>query len=380
MEFTLSDEQKLVQQTAREFARREVLPRAAQIDRRHEFPADLVKRMAELNLMGVAVPEAYGGAGFDPLAYALAIEEVSVACASTGVIMSVNNSLVCDPILQFGDEAQKQEHLIPLAKGQKLGCFALSEPQAGSDAAAQKTIARREGDSYVVNGVKNWITNGPEADICVLMAMTAPDKGHRGITAFILPMDLPGVRRGAKEDKLGITASGTCQIFLEDCRIPVSLRLGEEGQGFRVAMSTLDGGRIGIAAQALGIGRAAMEGAIAYGRERQAFGRAVTEHQAIQFMLADMATELDAARMLTWRAATLKGAGQSFSTEAAMAKLMAAEAANRAATKGLQIHGGYGYTRDYAAERHFRDAKITEIYEGTSEIQRIVIARALLRQ
>ncbi|MCA9673275.1 MAG: acyl-CoA dehydrogenase [Myxococcales bacterium] len=379
MQFELSEEQVLLQKTAREFARKEVAPRAAELDEKHEFPADLVKKMAQMGLMGVAVPDDYGGAGMDTLAYVLAMEEISAACASTGVIMSVNNSLVCDPLLKFGNEAQKREWLVPLASGAKLGCFALSEPQAGSDAAAQKTVAKRDGDDYVINGVKNWITNGAEADVCVLLTMTAPELGYKGITAFILPMDLAGVRVGPKENKLGITASSTTQIFLEDCRVPAKLRLGEEGEGFKVAMSTLDGGRIGIAAQALGIGRAAMEAAIAYGKERETFGKPIVKHQAIEFMLADMATELDAARLLTWRAARLKDAGMRHSTESAMAKLFAAEAANRAAKNGLQIHGGYGYTKDYAAERHYRDAKITEIYEGTSEIQRIVIARSLLK-
>ncbi|MCB9556140.1 MAG: acyl-CoA dehydrogenase [Deltaproteobacteria bacterium] len=379
MDFTLSEEQQLLQQTAREFARRQVQPRAAEIDEKHQFPADLVKAMAELGLMGVAVPESEGGAGMDVLSYVLAMEEVSAACASTGVIMSVQNSLVCDPIMRFGNAEQKKEFLVPLAQGKKLGCFALSEPDAGSDAAAQKTFAERDGDHYVINGVKNWITNGPEADLCVLLTMTQPQQRHRGITAFILPMDLPGVRRGAKENKLGITGSGTCQIFLENCRVPASLRLGDEGQGFKVAMSTLDGGRIGIAAQALGIARAALEAAITYGKDRKTFGKPVVEHQGIQFMLADMATQLDAARLLTWRAALLKSAGKPYGTASAMAKLMAAEVANHVAKDALQIHGGYGYVKEYPVERHFRDAKITEIYEGTSEIQRLVIARSLIK-
>jgi butyryl-CoA dehydrogenase len=363
MEFQLTEEQQLLQQTARDFARRRVQPRAAEIDRQHQYPADLVREMAELGLMGVAVPDAYGGAGMDTISYVLAMEEISAACASTGVIMSVNNSLVCDPLLKFGSEQQKKEFLVPLASGAKLGCFAL----------------RRDGDHYVVEGVKNWITNGPEADLCILMTMTAPEKGHRGISAFILPMDLPGVRRGAKEHKLGICGSGTCQLFLEECRIPARLLLGGEDGGFKVAMATLDGGRIGIAAQALGTGRAALEAALAYGKDRRTFGKPIVEHQGIQFMLADMATELDAARLLTWRAALLKDSGQRYSRESAMAKLHAAEMANRVAKDGLQIHGGYGYTVDYPAERHFRDAKITEIYEGTSEIQRLVIARALVK-
>ncbi len=380
MDITLSEEQQLIQQTAREFARRDVAPKAAEIDEQHRYPAELVKQMAELGLLGVAVPEAFGGAGMDTLSYVLAMEEISVACASTGVIMSVNNSLVCDPIMKFGSEEQKRRFLVPLARGEKLGCFALSEPEAGSDAAAQRTVAKRDGDHYVIEGVKNFITNGPQADVCVLISMTAPEKRHKGITAFIVPMDLPGVRRGPAERKLGIAGSGTCQLFFEECRVPVALRLGEEGDGFKVAMSTLDGGRIGIAAQALGIARAALEAAVAYGKDRRTFGKPIAEHQAIQFKLADMATGLDAARLLTWRAALLKDSGARFSAEAAMAKLMASEVATQVTKEAVQIFGGYGYMKEYPVERHFRDAKITEIYEGTSEIQRLVIAGALLKE
>jgi butyryl-CoA dehydrogenase len=380
MDLELSDEQRLIQQTARDFAKREVLPKAAEIDQAHRYPAELVRSLAELGFLGVAVPEEYGGAGMDNLSYILAMEEISAACASTGVIMSVNNSLVCDPIARYGTGEQKQELLAPLARGDKLGCFALSEPEAGSDAAAQKTVARLDGDHYVIDGVKNFITNGPQADICVLIAMTAPERRHRGISAFIVPLDLPGVRRGAPESKLGIAGSGTCQLFFEECRVPARLRLGEEGEGFKVAMSTLDGGRIGIAAQALGIARAALEEAIAYSKERKTFGKLLCQHQAIQFKLADMAIELDAARLLTWRAAWLKDQGRRFSSESAMAKLMAAEVATRVTKEAVQVLGGYGYMKEYPAERHFRDAKICEIYEGTSEIQRLVIAGALLKE
>jgi butyryl-CoA dehydrogenase len=380
MDLTLTEEHQLIQQTARDFARREVQPKAAAIDETHRFPEELVRQMAELGFMGMAVPETYGGAGMDTVAYVLAMEEISAACASTGVIMSVNNSLVCDPLLAFGTEEQKREFLAPLARGQKLGCFALSEPAAGSDAASQKTVARLDGDHYVIEGVKNFITNGPQADTCVLLTMTAPEKKHKGITAFILPMDLPGVRRGPAERKLGIAGSGTCQIFLDECRVPVRLRLGAEGDGFKVAMSTLDGGRIGIAAQALGIGRAALDAAVAYAKERKTFGRPIADHQAIQFMLADMATQLDGARLLTWRAATLKDRKVRFSAEASMAKLMASEMATHVTKDAIQIFGGYGYMKEYPVERHYRDAKITEIYEGTSEIQRLVIASALLKE
>jgi len=379
MDLHLSEEQQLTQQTARDFARREILPKAAEIDANHRYPEELVRQLADLGFLGMAVPQEYGGAGLDTLSYVLAMEEISAGCASTGVIMSVNNSLVCDPLLKFGNEAQKKEFLLPLAAGQKLGCFALSEPEAGSDAAAQKTVARRDGDHYIIEGVKNFITNGPQADICVLITMHAPEKRHRGITAFILPMDLPGVRCGPPEHKLGIAGSGTCQIFFEECRVPVSLRLGQEGEGFKVAMATLDGGRIGIAAQALGIARAALDAAVEYSKERKTFGKPICAHQAIQFMLANMATDLDAARLLTWRAAWLKDQDLRYSKESAMAKLMAAEVATRVTKDAVQVFGGYGYMKEYPVERHFRDAKITEIYEGTSEIQRLVIAGAILK-
>ena len=361
MDFELTEEQQLIRQTARDFARREVFPRAAEIDENHRYPEELVAQMAELGFMGVAVDEAYGGAGMDNFSYVLAMEEISAGCASTGVIMSVNNSLVCDPIAKFGNEAQKEEYLVPLASGEKLGCFALSEPDAGSDAAAQKTIARRHGDDYIIEGVKNFITNGPQADTMVLITMTAPEQRHKGITAFIIPMDLEGVRRGPAEAKLGIAGSGSCQIFMDEVRVPANLRLGEEGDGFKVAMSTLDGGRIGIAAQALGIGRAALDA-------------------AIELMLADMAVKVDAARLITWQAALLKDAGKRHSKESAMAKLIAAEMATAVTKDAIQVFGGYGYMKEYPVERHYRDAKITEIYEGTSEIQRLVIAGALLRE
>jgi butyryl-CoA dehydrogenase len=379
MELELTEEQKLVQKTAADFAKNEVLPKAAAIDREHRHPKELVARMAELGLLGIAIPEAHGGAGFDTISYALALEEVSRACASTGVIMSVNNSLVCDPLNKFGSAEQKQRFLAPLASGKLLGCFALSEPEAGSDAAAQKTVARKDGGDFVINGVKNWITNGPVADVCILHTMTDPAAGHKGITAFVLPMKEKGVRVGAPDKKLGIRGSQSCQIFLDDVRLPASSVLGEVGGGFKVAMSTLDGGRIGIAAQALGIARASLEDATAYALERKTFGKAIAQHQAIQWKLADMATEIDAARLLTWKAAALKDAGARHTQESAMAKLFASEVANRAAKECVQIFGGNGYVEDYPAERHYRDAKITEIYEGTSEIQRIVIAAQLLK-
>ena len=380
MELELTEEQRLVQKTAADFAKNEVLPKAAEIDRNHRHPKELVARMAELGLLGVAVPEKWGGAGIDTVAYVLAMEQISRACASTGVIMSVNNSLVCDPLLKFGTDAQKEKFLTPLASGKLLGCFALSEPEAGSDAAAQKTTAKPDGASWRINGIKNWITNGPVADVCILFTMNDPSKGHKGITAFILPMDTKGVRCGPPDKKLGIRGSQSCQIFLDDVVLPDENRLGEVGGGFKVAMATLDGGRIGIAAQALGIARASLEDALAYAAERKTFGKPIAQHQAIQFKLADMATELDGARLLTWRAATLKDAGVRHSAESSMAKVFASEVCNRAAKEAVQIFGGNGYVEDFPVERHFRDAKITEIYEGTSEIQRLVIAGSLLKE
>jgi butyryl-CoA dehydrogenase len=379
MQFTLTEEQILVQKTARDFAQNEVLPKAAEIDREHRHPAELVARLAELGFLGMAIPDQYGGAGLDHVSYILAMEEISRACASTGVIMSVNNSLACDPINRFGTDEQKRTWLTPLATGKKLGCFALSEPEAGSDSAAQRTTATRDGDGWVLSGVKNWITNGPVAQVAVLFAMTDKSLGNKGITAFIVPMDARGVRCGPPDDKLGIRGSKSCQIFLDDVRIPDNQVLGEIGAGFRVAMSTLDGGRIGIAAQAVGIARAALEDSVGYAQTRKTFGKPIAQHQAIQFKLADMATEVEAARLLTLRAAWLKDQKQSFSKEAAMAKLFASDIANKAGREAIQIFGGNGYVTEYPVERHFRDAKITEIYEGTSEIQRLVIANHLAK-
>lgn len=380
MNFTPTEDQLAVQTTARDFATSEVLPKAAEIDREHRHPVELVKRMAELGFLGIAVPEEYGGAGLDHVSYALAMEEVSRACASTGVIMSVNNSLVCDPIARFGTDAQKQEWLTPLAAGKLLGCFALSEPEAGSDAAAQKTTAEKQADgTWLINGTKNWITNGPVADVCVLFTMNDKAAGHKGITAFILPMKTKGVRCGPADDKLGIRGSKSSQIYLDEVRLPADAVLGEVGGGFKVAMSTLDGGRIGIAAQALGIARAALEDALAYAQQRRTMGKPIVQHQAIAFKLADMATEIDAARLLTLRAAWLKDSKRPYGKEAAMAKLYASDVANRAAREAIQIFGGNGYVTEFPVERHFRDAKITEIYEGTSEIQRLVIASYLAK-
>lgn len=380
MQFDLSDEQKMIQQTAKDFAHGVVKPKAKEIDQTGQFPADTVKKLAELGFMGMMIPPEYGGSGLDTISYSIAMEEISAACASTGVIMSVNNSLVCDPLMKFGTEQQKKEYLVPLAKGERLGCFALSEPNAGSDAARQQTTAVQDGDSFVLNGTKNFITNGKEANTAIVFAMTDKSKGHKGISAFIVPTDAKGFTVSRLEHKLGIHASSTAQIMLEDLRIPKKNLLGGIGDGFKVAMSTLDGGRIGIASQALGIAQAAMEESIEFAKQREAFGQMIQNFQAIQWMVADMATRIDAARLLTHRAAYLKDKKVRFSKEAAMAKVYAAETAMWVTTTAIQIHGGYGYTTDYPVERHFRDAKITEIYEGTSEIQRLVIAANMFKE
>jgi butyryl-CoA dehydrogenase len=379
MQLELTQEQSLLQQTARDFATREVEPRAKQLDQDGEWPSDLVAGLGELGLMGVAISSDYGGSGFDNVGYALAMEEISRACASVGVIMSVNNSLACDPIARHGSEAQKREFLTPMAAGKSLGCFGLTEPMSGSDAGTMATFAERDGTGWRLNGSKNFITNGPHAQLMIVFAMTKRDIGHKGITAFILPTDTPGFSASKPDEKLGIHAAHSCTVFFDNCRVPDEQRLGGEGEGFKVAMSTLDGGRIGIAAQAVGIARAAYEKALRYSQERKAFGTPLSEKQAIQFMLADMATDLDAARLLLHRAAYLKDKKVRHSRESAMAKLFASEAATRITHKALQIHGGLGYTRECDAERHYRDARITEIYEGTSEIMRIVIAASVLK-
>ena len=380
MNFELTDVQREIQRMTREFAAKELIPNARKWDETHAWPTDAVKKLAELSLLGVAVPENQGGAGLDNVCYAIAMEEISRGCASTGVIMSVNNSLYCDPVMKYGTDAQKEQFLAPFARGDKLGCFGLTEPEAGSDAAAQKTVAVRRGDEYVINGSKNWITNGPKADAIVLFTMTDKAKGNKGITAFLVPTNTPGFIRAEPDKKMGISAAWSCSMFFEDMRVPAKNMLGKEGDGFKIAMSTLDGGRIGIASQALGIARAAFEEAVRYSGERKTFGKAIRDHQAIQFMIADMATEIDAARLLVLRAALLKDRGVRHSQESAMAKLYASEMASRVANKALQVHGGMGYSKEMDVERHVRDARITEIYEGTSEIQRIVISANLLKE
>jgi len=379
MNFELTEEQALVQQMARDFAAKEVAPLARELDKEGRWPTELVKRMGELGLMGVAVPAEHGGAGVDNVSYALAMEEIARACASTSVIMSVNNSLVCDPLNKFGSDAQKKEFLTPLAAGDMLGCFGLTEPASGSDASSMNTIAEEDGDHWVINGSKNWITNGPHADVILVFAAHERTAGYRGTTAFLVPKDHPGFNPQPRDHKLGIHAAHSCTVFFENCRVPKAWQVGDKGMGFKIAMSTLDGGRIGIAAQALGIARACLEESIEYSKERKAFGEPIANKQAIQFMIADMATDIDAARLLTHRAATMKDRGVRHTQQSAMAKLMASEVATRASHTNIQIHGGYGYSVEYDAERHYRDARITEIYEGTSEIQRIVISAKALK-
>lgn len=379
MDFELSEEQKMIQEMARDFAENEIKPKAPELDKTERHPAEIVQKMAELNLMGIAIPDVYGGGGADIVSYVVAMEEISRGCASVGVIMSVNNSLVCDPLYTFGTEEQKKKYLTPLAAGKKLGCFGLTEPEAGSDAAAQKTTAVLQGDEWVINGKKNFITNGNVADYCVLMAMTDRSKGYKGISSFIVDCKSPGFSVGVVEKKLGIKASGTAELIFEDCRLPKENLLGQVDQGFYVAMNTLDGGRIGIASQALGIARAALEAAVEYSKGRVQFGKPISQFQAIQWMIADMATELDAARLLTLRAAFLKDHKMRYEKEAAMAKLYASEAASRITSKAIQIHGGYGYIQEYNVERHFRDARITELYEGTSEVMRLIISSNILK-
>jgi len=375
----LSEEQQLLQKSVREFAEAEVKPLAKENDETGKYPRGLFQKAAELGLTGVAIPEAEGGAGMDHVSYAIVIEEISRVCASTGVILSVQNSLYCDPIHRFGTDEQKKKFLLPFARGEKIGCYALTEPQAGSNAAALTTKAVRKGEKYVINGTKAWITNGGAADAAIVYVNTQPEKGEKGITALVVEKGAPGFAVGKEEKKLGIHATACTELSFSDCEVPAGNRIGEEGEGYKVALSTLDGGRIGIAAQATGIAQGAFEAALSYAQQRQAFGHPIADFQAIQFMLADMATEIDAARLLLRRAAWKQDSGARFSMEAAIAKLFASEMSTRVAHKAIQIHGGYGYSSEYPVERAYRDARITEIYEGTSEIQRLVIAAWVLK-
>jgi len=377
--FLLNEQQKMILETARDFAQKEVKPLARELDETGRFPKEIIEKMSELGFMGIYVPEEYGGSGLDMLSYVLALEEISKACASTGVIMSVNNSLFCSPLLKFGNEKIKNEVLKKAAQGKILGCFALSEPGNGSDAVALKTTAKKVGNKYILNGTKNFITNGKEADYCIVFATIDPTKKHKGVCAFLVDTKTKGFVVSKLEHKLGINASSTAQIHLDNVEVPEENLLGEEGLGFKIAMQTLDGGRIGIAAQAVGIAEASLEAAKNYAKTRKAFGTEIANHQAIQFKLADMSTKVEAAKLLTLNAAALKDAGKKYVKEAAMAKLYASKVAVECALEAVQIHGGYGYVREYLVERFLRDAKITEIYEGTSEIQRVVIARELLK-
>jgi len=378
MDFSLTEDQRMLQQMVRDFASNELEPVAAQIDESEEFPAENIKKMGELGLFGVTIAEKYGGSGGDSMHLLLVTEEIARVCGSTSTIYLASLSLACYPIYKFGTEEQKRRFVVPLARGEKLACFALTESGAGSDAAALEASAVHQGDSYLVNGSKIFITNGAEADVIVLFATTDKSLRHRGIVALIVEKGMPGFSVGKEERKLGIRGSSTTELVFEDCRVPAENRLGEEGQGFRIAMGAIDSSRITVAAQAVGIAQGALDASLGYAKERQQFGRPIADFQAIQWMLADMATTIDAARFLTYRAAYLKDQGLAFVKEAAMAKVFAAEAAMAATSKAIQIHGGYGYTKDYPVERYFRDAKITEIYEGTSEMQRMTVARHLL--
>ena len=379
MDFNFSEEQIAIRDTARDFAQNEIAPTSVERDKNAEFPFEIVKKLGEFGFMGMMVPPEWGGAGFDTVSYVLALEEISKIDASVGVIMSVNNSLVCFGINHWGTDEQKERFLRPLASGQKLGCFCLSEPEAGSDATQQKTEAIKDSDYYILNGIKNWITNGKYSDVYFVQAVTNKELGHKGISTFLIEKDNAGLSTGVKEDKLGIRSSDTCTVSFDNCRVHKSQLLGGEGFGFKIAMETLNGGRIGIAAQALGIAQASLEAAVKYAKIRKAFGKPISNLQAIQFKLSDMATNVDAARMLVLQSAWLKDQDKPFAKEAAMGKLLASKVAVNNALEAIQVHGGYGYVREYLVERYLRDAKITEIYEGTSEIQRVVISRALLK-
>ncbi|MEW6366623.1 MAG: acyl-CoA dehydrogenase [Acidobacteriota bacterium] len=378
MNFDLTEEQEMVKKMVHEFATKVVAPRAREIDRTCEFPRDVFRRAAELNLTGVAVPGEYGGGDLDTISYVIAIEEVSRYCGSSGVMLSVQNSLVCDPVMNFGNEEQKQHFLKKLASGEWVGSFALTEPDAGSDAGRIRTRAEKTASGYRLTGNKIWVTNGIAADLFIVFATIDPSRGSKGITTFLVERDRPGMQVGKETERLGICGSGSCEVVLDGCEIPESNRLGKEGEGFKVAMRTLDGGRIGIAAQAVGLARAALEEALLYSQQRKQFDQPICEFQAIQWMLADMATEIDAARLLTYKAAWTKDHQTRYSLEASVAKLVASDTAVRATNKGIQIFGGYGYSKEYPMERFFRDSKVTEIYEGTSEIQKIVIASNIL--
>jgi len=379
MQLELNDQQKMIQKMVREFAEKEVGPIAAELDAKEEYPTKTLAKMAKLGLLGIIIPTEYGGAGLDTISYATVIEEISRKCASTGVVTSVHNSLTAGPIMKYGTEEQKKKYLPILAKGEKIGAFAATEPNAGSDLGAMQTTAIKKENKYIINGDKTFITSGTEAGIIIIFAVTDKSAGSKGISAFIVESDTKGYKVGSVFEKLGINASKTSELIFEDMEVPKENLLGKEGEGFKIALNTLDSGRIGIAAQAVGIAQAALDESIEYSKQRQQFGRAIAKFQAIQWMIADMATHIEAARYLVYSAAYQKDKGERFGKEAAMAKLFASETAVDVAIKAVQIHGGYGYTKEYTVERLFRDAKITEIYEGTSEVQKMIIAGSLLR-
>ncbi|MBW1720868.1 MAG: acyl-CoA dehydrogenase [Deltaproteobacteria bacterium] len=378
MAYQLTEEQKMIQAMVRDFARSEIMPTASERDKTREFPREILRQMGELGLMGMNVPVEYGGAGVDTVSYSLALQEVAYACASTAVVMSVHNSVACGPIYLFGSDYLKETYLKPLASGQKIGSFALTEPGAGSDPASQKTKAVRDGDSYIINGRKTFITTGKNSDVTVVTAYTDREKKHKGISAFVVEKGTPGFIVGKEEDKMGLRASDTTELIFEDCRVPAENLLGVEGDGFIIAMTSLDGGRIGIASQSVGLAQACLDAAVSYAKERIQFNRPISQFQGIRWMIADMATQIEAARLLTFNAAAMKDRGEPFTAAASMAKVYASEMANRVAYTALQIHGGYGYIKEYPVERYYRDARVFTLYEGTSEIQRKVIANHVI--
>lgn len=378
MSYQLNEEQQMIQAMVRDFARSIILPTAAERDKTKEFPQDIIRQLGELGLMGMNVPQEYNGAGVDTICYSLALQEIGYACASTAVILSVHNSVSCGPIYQFGSDFLKDNYLTSLAAGQKLGCFALTEASAGSDPTSQKSTAKKDGNSYILNGTKAWITSGKSSDIVVATAYTDKGKKHRGISAFVLEKGMPGFAVGREEDKMGQRSSDCASLIFEDCRVPAENLLGEEGQGFIIAMTALDEGRIGIASMSVGISQACLDAAVSYSKDREQFGNPLSKFQGIRWMIADMAVQIEAARLMTFNVAAMKDRGERFTAEASMAKLFASESANRCAYTALQIHGGYGYSTEYPVERYYRDARVTTIYEGTSEVQRIVIANSVL--
>jgi alkylation response protein AidB-like acyl-CoA dehydrogenase len=379
MSIQLTDEQLMIRSMVRDFAREVVAPEAARRDHDKQFPGEILKQMGELGLMGMMIPAELGGSGADTVSYVLALSEIASACASTAVVMSVQNSIVCESLYRMGSDDQHQRFLKPLAQGEAIGAFALTEPNAGSDPVSQKTKAVRDGDTYILTGTKRFITTGKNADVVIVTAVTDPAMRHKGITAFIVPRDTPGFKVGSVEDKMGLRASDTTDLNFDDCPIPADQRLGQEGQGFELAMKGLDGGRIGIAAQSIGVAQAALDAAVSYAREREQFGVKISKFQGLRWMIADMATELEAARQLTYSAAAMKDRGESYTQQASMAKLFASEMVNRVTAQALQIHGGYGYTKEYPVERYYRDARVFTIYEGTSEIQRVVISNNIFK-